>query len=236
MSEIASVLKGAIIPKDNLKTLQIKCHLGLGDAFVMQGMVHYLLMTARYRKIVINSRKAYLPDMERLYHHVRSSIEFQVHEEYGPAPEDWKGADEIIRLGYFSGDKSFYVPTWDREFYRQAKIPFVNRWLHCYIPHPAEPLKRRDFVIRHHDPARKFLTEGLKPDMDICVGERERILDWVPELMAAKEIHCIDSCVLSLVESMWHLQMIRPDATLCYHAYARQDPPATMLAPWKVLK
>lgn len=221
-----------------LKTLQIKCHMGLGDAFVMQGMVHHFLMTAQYRKIVINTRESYLPDLELLYHHVRSSIELQVHESYDAPPADWHDVQEMRRLGFFRGvDQTFDTQSWDREFYRQAGVPFINRWLQCHIPSTCfEPVNRRDFVIRHHDPARKHIIEGMKPDIDIVAGERERILDWVPELMAAAEIHVIDSCVMNLVESMYHLQMVRPDAKLFYHAYARKMPPPTVLAPWKVVK
>lgn len=218
------------------KVLQIKCHVGLGDAFVMQGMVHWFLLQARYKRIIINTRKDYLPDMEKLYHHIRSTLDFQVHETYDEPPADRPRADEIVKLGFFSGDKSFYVPCWDREFYRQAGVPFINRWKHCYIPTPDRTVKRRDFTIRHHDPKRGFLIEGMKPDMDITPSTEKPLLDWVPELMAAAEIHVIDSCVLNLVESMWHLQMVRPDAKLCYHKYARSEPPPTMLAPWKVIK
>lgn len=223
------------LTEQKLLTLQLKCHVGLGDAFIMQGMVHHFVLTAKYRKVIINTRKAYLPDMEKLYHHIRGMVDFQVHETYDKKPVDVE-ADERLELGFFSDAKDFYVKVWDREFYRQAGVPFFNRWRHCYVPMPDREVKRRDFVIRHHDPKRKFLIEGLKPDIDIVVGEKPTLLDWVPELMAAREIHVIDSCVMNLVESMYHLQMVRPDAKLCYHAYARQDPPATVLAPWKVIK
>lgn len=221
----------------DLKTLQVKCHVGLGDAFVMQGMIHVLLMTTKYRKIIFNTRHKYVADMERLYHHIRSSVEFQGHPTYDEPPPDLAEADEMIKLGFFSDDKKDFDPAyWDRDFYRQAGIPFINRWKHCYIPTPETSVKRRDFTVRHHDPKRECLIEGFKPDIDIVDGERDTLLDWVPELMAAKEIHCIDSCVLNLVESMWHLQMVRPDARLCYHAYAREAPPPTLLGPWKVIR
>lgn len=220
----------------SLKVLHLKCHVGLGDAFVMQGMVHHYLMSGRYSRIVLDTRRSYEKDMRLLYHHVQSSIEYQHHENYETVPEDWPVADEVVSFGLFSGDKAFHVPTWDREFYRQAGIPFIKRWQNCYVPRSGRSVKRRDFTIRHHDPQRGFLIEGLKPDMDILPSEDKPLLEWVPELSAAKEIHCIDSCVMNLVESMWHLQMIRRDAKLFYHEYAREDPPATVLAPWRVLK
>lgn len=224
------------LAEQKLKTLQVKCHIGLGDAFIMQGMIHKLVMTAKYRKVIINTRKKYIADIDLLYHHIRSMIDIQTHTTYDEAPPDREDADEILRLGFYSDDKSFLPKAFDREFYRQAGIPFINRWLHCYIPTPSRTVKRRDFTIRHHDPHRGFVMEGLKPDIDIVPSESKPLLDWVPELMAAKEIHCIDSCVLNLVESMHALQMVRPDVKLVYHEYARQENPPTLLAPWRTLK
>jgi len=223
------------LTSSKLKSIQVRCHVGLGDAFVMQGLILTLVLSGRYGKITINTRRAYLPDLQELYASISGMIDFQTHETYDKSPDAIK-ADEHIDLGYFSGDKSFNPKAWDREFYRQAGIPFINRWKHCYIPNKLEPMKRRDFTIRHHDPKRKFLIEGMKPDIDIVEGGKERLLDWVPELMAAREIHVIDSCVMNLVESMWHLNMIRPDASLCYHEYARKELPPIVLAPWKVIR
>jgi len=217
------------------KVLQIKCHVGLGDALVLQGMVQYFLLTAQYSRVIINTRERYLPDMKRLYHHIESSISFQVHEVYDTPPDDLPEADEIISTGFFEPNDDFDVPKWDREFYRHAKVPFINRWLQCYVPDSAEPFKPSRIKIRHHDPVRGYKID-MKPDRDIVDGARPDLLSWIPDLRSAAEIHCIDSCVLNLVESMYAYKMIRDEQKLFYHAYARRDPAPTLLAPWKVLR
>lgn len=219
----------------NAIDLQIKTHLGLGDAFVVQGIVHHYMMSGKVKTVHINTRPQYVPDLQRLYAHFGGAVVLHTHDTYSEAPATIEGMPHVD-TGFFDTTKDFYPKFWDREFYRQAGVPFVERWTNSYIPtHDLEPVKRRDFTIRHHDPARKHVIDGLKPDVDIVAGDRTRLLDWVPELMAAKAIHCIDSCVLNLVESLYHAKKIRDDAKLFFHAYARDAAPPTLLAPWKTL-
>lgn len=222
-----------------MKHLQIKTHLGLGDHFVLQGAINHFILTGKYDRITVNTFEKYEEDVLALHACTGEIVRVQFHEGYDRAPEDAVSADEIITTGFYrqnyddQKDADYFCnECWDRDFYRHMGVPFSARWLLAAVPLPAREVKRRDFSIRHHDPKRGYTTDGVKPVIDIVPEEKPRILDWVPELRAAAEIHCIDSCILNLVESLFARGALRPDVKLYYHAYARNTPPPTLLAPW----
>lgn len=116
-------------------------------------------------------------------------------------------------------------------WYKQWRVPFSARWTHCPIPEVVKDIvpSHEEVIFVHDDPVRDQVinVEGYRPPMT------DSILDHVPVLKAAKEIHCMDSCFFHLVESM-----PRVKAKLFFHAYVRPItywPELPMRHDWEII-
>lgn len=221
--------------------LHLLGHLDLGDAFVQNGLVNILADT---EEIVWYVKPCYVADVALMMGHRPNITVKPAGAGYEDPQAKWLDpALRSIRLGLFNGGP-FDMPRWDFEFYRQAHIPFRERWhrfeidpeLYMRVEHP------QDFVLVHEDPARGFLInpEMLPADIEIVrILPGKSIWDWLPKILQAREIHAIDSSVLNLVESIWGLET-RGGGNLFFHRYARPLVSGganypTLFKPWKVL-
>jgi len=146
-------------------------------------------------------------------------------------------------LGYFN-QLGFNEAKWDSEMYRQAEIPFDTRWTEFRLPARLvrgwkEP--KRNIALVHEDYDRNFLIRpnALPNDLEIFrINKRPSILDWMPEILAAKELHFIDSSFLNLAESM-HAMGVLPNTALVFHRYAKQYPGHSrwpeLRGPWRII-
>lgn len=137
-------------------------------------------------------------------------------------------ADMLLKSDYFTplylghyaveaGTDTFDESRFDAEFYRQAGVPFLHKWEKFRLPSlPKFPAAPVPFV--HDDPSRGFNipVEGYRP------LHKGTIFDNMHELLAATEVHCIDSCfsaladLLRLTVPLFLYQSLRPGATQIY--------------------
>lgn len=118
----------------------------------------------------------------------------------------------------FKGFRSF-----DVAFYELAGISFDKRWasFKTNILHPIQPPKSL-YILKHEDIKRGFVIQPrhLNPTYPLMEFQGSAsVSDYVPLIENALEIHCIDSSMLHLVDS------IETKATLFYHKYARNNGP-----------
>ncbi|MDD5650799.1 MAG: hypothetical protein PHF86_10365 [Candidatus Nanoarchaeia archaeon] len=121
----------------------------------------------------------------------------------------------------------------DEHFYETAKVPFNNKWDEFYFERDLEKekdvfynkLKLKDdeeFIFIHQDPAREYFIDKkyidntvkrirLEDLQDIC------LFDFFYTLERAKEIHEINSSMLTLIDIM----QLKVKGKLFYHKYVR---------------
>lgn len=127
--------------------------------------------------------------------------------------------------------------SYDRAMYSLADVPFECRWDSFHVPESSIPIKdlSKPFRLFHHDTSRNFSIKDSYFDLngDIVVFKTKAVTDWIPFIEKADEIHCIDSSILHLVES------VETKGKLFFHKYARPHTPfglAVLKKNWTVIE
>jgi hypothetical protein len=239
--------------EEKFNRLHIDCHTELGDLFIMEGLIRYF--GDIYKNVTFttdNVETARLmfagsPHIIPIQHKANYSTRVRtVGDELKP--------DRTIRVGYLTdayleknqtrddatGLLNFDNKAWDREFYRHAGIDFKIRWSNTELPVldliPAPPAACFAEVL-YHDRADHRIPAWRRPsnaELIRPVDGYPTAYSWVPPLLMAKEIHCIDSAFLNIVETLYGQGYLR-GARLVFHRYARKTANPTMLAPWEVI-
>jgi hypothetical protein len=211
-------------------------HLEMGDAIITNGMVRYFSERDN-RPIVLLTRRDYLDDVRLMYSdNSRIQVFGANHIEVvrGDWIPQWPGA---LKLGYFNGGP-FDVSQWDREFYRQAGVPFDARWGSFFSPNiPSTPRPKDDFFLVHEDHRRGYNIDRRQVPLwtRVDITRRPSFWDWLPEILRARELHFIDSSFLNLADILWTLGLLN-ETRLVWHKYARKSEPPTVRAPWEILQ
>ncbi len=196
----------------------LRWHLGLGDALVCNGMVRVL--SRSNDSIVVPCWEHNLHSVQAMFADLPNVDTMVVEDDKYENP-----CKKEICLGFYG--KDFDRNLWDRSFYRQAGLPQTMQWSAFDIPEglKVEPVPIECFI--HDDPARGFVIRktGFRPDK-----RRLTVFDYLPELMGAKEVHCIDSCFAILADLMG------APGELWSHQYCRDGAPPTYARKWAILK
>ncbi len=105
-------------------------------------------------------------------------------------------------------------------WYKKMGIPYKERWDSSPVPDATASIYpcRKEPVFVHDDAVRGFIVPvgGYRPPVT------QSIIDHVPALKGAKEIHCMESSIFNLVESMDPL-----NAELFYYPSVKSPYPFT---------
>lgn len=104
----------------------------------------------------------------------------------------------VLRLGYQS--PPFDRWQFDQEFYRQAGVFFVHRWLDFKVPELRQfPIPKEPYIFVHDKPGRelKLVLDKpiVRPQGDWCIFSYRDVIG------NADEIHCISSSFAALADS-----------------------------------
>jgi len=223
-----------------MSELLIRQHLGLGDHLVANAIVRHCAVIHEQVVVICKSHNAATLDF--LWRDNSKIETFSV--------ADDKEADAcaafveregslVLRLGQFA-DLPFDPFKWDQEFYRQAGLPFRDRWdkFICVRNQRRElPVPSTPFALIHDDPERGFridpkrLPKQLK-HVHIDAKLSPNLFDWWGCMEQAAELHLIDSSPLIMADSLFKLS-----GGLFWHAYARPDgKPPTYAKQWRKLE
>lgn len=209
--------------------LFIRWHLGLGDAYICNGMVHVLREGG---DLVLPCKPHNMATVTAMFKGDEGiSIRRVVDDAEMKALA--RGFKRVLNLGLHSGEPLDKV-GWDRQLYRQAGVEFRHRWDSFRIPPSTWECPKRPYAFVHEDPKRgysidlKRLTAGLEV---IRPEGMSNALDYVPLIRCATEIHCIDSSFLCLADSL-ETRAVRH----VFHRYARPEGlPPTLSRKWEIL-
>jgi hypothetical protein len=217
-------------------------HTELGDLLVLEGLIRHFAFAS---KVTFNTQ--YVADAKELFRNLENAEPIFTKKSYPVRPYNVpREATKVLWLGYFSdefqkygrrfpgtGVQTFDSNTWDREFYRQAGVPFKTRWLRSSLPAILGDSTPGDAVLVHDEPEHRIDLPNAKR---ITPLPGKTVFAWMKPLSQAREIHCIDSSILSLVESMWANGYFGPKTEFFFHRSVRPTHPPTLLAPWQIVE
>ena len=155
--------------------MRVHHHLGLGDHFVCYGLVRTL--QDRHGGIELYCKKNNYNSVKTMYKGTGINI-LLVDSDLECNPD--------IQIGFT--DATMTEEKFGEEFYRQASVPYENRWKYS-IEHDHEPIKLDVDRFIHDDQQRGYKIEldGFRPYLT------DNIFDWSYAIENAKEVHCIES-------------------------------------------
>lgn len=224
-------------------SLYVFGHLEFGDALVLNGLIRVL--ARKHERIKWITKTTYVPAVRATISDL-TNVQVLAASDYNEVRNRWipQCGVNVLKLGYFS-DSGFDESKWDSEMYRMADIPFAARWTECRFPKKLlvgwkEPKKA--IALVHEEYERKFLIrpESLPSDVEVFrINKRGSILDWLPDIFSARELHFVDSAFLNLAESLWAVGVL-PETQLVFHQYAKKYEGASrwpeLHAPWRIFQ
>ena len=190
-------------------------HLGLGDHFICNGLVHHILDTMAH-EVWLPTKQKNLATVKHLYEDyeqvkVIDAGDLDLSREILSVNQLSINKNvPLLKISYNGSGESYF----DKPFYEQLGFDFDLRWEKFTMPlhtdgifimskvrsDPTEP-----FILVHNSGSvGKF---DLKIDSDLPVVEIDEtlsssLIDWWQVISSATEIHCIDSSVIHLADSL----------------------------------
>lgn len=178
--------------------------MALGDSILLSGAAVYLSKWFNGLRVVCSPE---WEDCVRSFYRLYPEIEVYSH------LSEWRTKPNSLKM-IGSGGLVETLGAGPREWYRQFKVPYSERWDSCPITELAKaiPPSKERVVFIHDDKERGFdiHLEGYRPP------RTSSIFDHVPILKSSTEIHCIESAFFHLIESMEPLK-----AKLFLHRYSK---------------
>lgn len=220
--------------------LLFRAHLGLGDHLVCNALCRYF---ARTHQVFVPCKRHNAPTLAFMFRD-NKQIEHLVVQDDAEADEFMKvvrgHGHSVIGLGAY-GPSPFNPKVWDQEMYRQAGVPFPERWNRFTVHRqPSRELKPPDgpFAFVHEDGKRGFLIDRtlISKNLPVVYADPNKtinLFDWWGHIETATELHLIDSCFAIMADSLPELRAKRK----LIHIYARPGAlPPSYTKDWEILR
>jgi hypothetical protein len=219
------------------------CHIGLGDLILLSGAIVKLLQ--RYGRLRIYCYAAHEVSVRSFFAAYPGLVIVPI-----PRGACWYGLPDesalrpsvdgkILRCGFYAAQGVRSDISFPELFYAQLGIPYKERFESCPLEAAAEEVTQLETdldVFVHDDASRGFhITKGIDSQKVYRPFENgASILQLVNILRKMRKIHCMDSCIYHLVESLLGIM-----AELYYHRYPRLYIPGWFdypkRYPWQIL-
>lgn len=212
--------------------MKIVWHLGLGDAIACAAIVAKLATENNIVEIPCWKHNEISVKSFFVNHPNVKVIPFEDESSY----LKWMGSFELtdLCLGYYSRFPQLQHEDFVQWFYRQARMNIEKKGMYCPIEKAANQGRMyisTKNIIYHDDSERGFVIKNKKHNSVSLYRGEFSILTYHNLLLNAKEIHCIDSSFLHLVECL------PTTGKLFYHKYARPNSPdyKYLKKEWQIL-
>jgi len=198
---------------EKFKELVLHHHLGLGDHIICNGMVYGLIEKYEVEQLYLMVKDINLPTVNKLYEDsdivIPVSIPYETYEKEQRFVAEYRADIPHLDIIYTGGGSEFF----DIEFYGMSGIEFQDRWDKFQMPKDDSSSKKffnkfikdKDYCLVHCQgspgPYNLDITTDL-PIYHVESGLTDTILDWTDVIKNAKEIHCIDSSIIHLADSL----------------------------------
>lgn len=224
-----------------MSELVIRQHGGLGDMLITNAIVRD--RAAKFARVYLPCKTHNVPSVAFMFRDLPNVELLAVKDDYQASLATrglaLKGV-EVLGLGMF-GEKPFNINRWDEEMYRQAGVPFQDRWDKFHVercPSREKTLPKNTYwVFCHDDPTRRFtiaserLPKGM-PIMRPLNPQAHLLFDFWGWLAGAQEIHCVDSAF-----GIWAQSIPTAARRKVLHLYARPNAkPPQYRKDWEILR
>ena len=182
-------------------------HLGLGDHFVCNGLVNYICKIFK-EPIYLICKKHNVETIRYLYSENSKVIVVGiegVNEILEVDEYSLKIDNKILRIGFEHCDPK----NWDTSFYNQLGVDFIERYRFFKLPQkkPKNIIKVPDapYILVHNQSSEKKYELNVNTNLNIFYMNKEEgyhLLSYIDVIMNAEEIHCIDSSIFHLIDSI----------------------------------
>jgi hypothetical protein len=196
-------------------SLIVHHHLGLGDHFICNGLVHSILAKFGCSTLFLLTKPEYAVTVRKLYEDFPAVEIVELPEAYRLKEGVFSlllsqsNSMPLLKVSFKQDGKS----PFDFAFYRQLGIPFFNRWTQFRAPRQNSQSElffrkliaaERYCLIANQSSAGEIEidVQTSLPVYRLKLGMTENMLDWIMVITNAAEIHCVDSAALHLVDSL----------------------------------
>ena len=199
--------------------------MSLGDAFALNGLVHYYGDMTDELHICMPSE--FIPTIKTLYQdhpHIKvATIEFSESE------EEYIKANSLSRIkkpivNHYLVDDTYIPVWWDVQNYDFYNVPYSVRYSHFRLPNQIEGSEelyqklagdREPYILVHRysyryrdgfniniPDFRRSLGLPERKIIEIQEGVTNNMMHYIKLIQNAEEIHCVASAVFNLVDNM----------------------------------
>ena len=198
---------------EKYKELVLHHNMGLGDHILCNGMVYGLIEKYDVEQLYLMVKDVNLPTVNKLYEDsdivIPVSVPYENYLQEQQFVANYRSDIPHLDIIYTGGRESYF----DNEFYNLAGIDLQARWDKFKMPTDDSAskeffnkfIKDKEYCLVHRQGSPRSYDLDIKTDLPIYYvesGLTETILDWADVIKNAKEIHCIDSSIIHLVDSL----------------------------------
>lgn len=213
------------------KSIYIFSHQGLGDNIIVNGIVRYY--ANEYDRVYVFCKPKNTKNIVRMYMDNSKIIVMPMEESTIRQFMEISPQNNYLIIGHEKLHEELVKDEngrFDQIFYRMAGVPFEDKWNKFYLERHLDKekdvfydeLKLKDtdeFIFVHDDAERPMLPSKLPTGIKIIKPDRRdiSIFDFLYTIERAKEVHCIDSSFLNLIDCI----QLRKDNNLYFHKYVK---------------
>ena len=210
-------------------------HLGLGDHFVCNGLVNRVCES--YDIVYLPCKSHNYETVKYLYSENKKVKVFKIDaNEYNEVFSFALMVDSpVLMVGFQNHNPN----NWDRSFYEQMKLDFSERYDSFALPkEPPDNLispPDNDYILVHSEASVEKYSLNIDTSLEIFEiekGKSNNIFSYIDVIKNAKEIHCINSSVFHLIDSLSEIT-----DKLYYHDVRKSDGSKFKVSDkWKIIK
>ena len=213
-----------------MKPIYVYHHLGLGDHIICNGLVRHF---AKEYEVMLFVYSHNINNVQFMYRDKQNIKLISIKHDNDALEilQNLKNDIPIKKIGFFGPEYS-QCKTFDEMFYFQAKLSLENRWDNFYVQRDYKKEKQtfdklnlieNEYIFIHDDNSRNF-NINIKSDNIVKIpkiNSEETIFDYLMIIEKAKEIHCMNSCFLLMIDSFQCFD----NKEKYFHKYAKDNYP-----------
>jgi hypothetical protein len=205
-----------------MSELYIYHHLGLGDHISCHGIVRYYCKLYDIVKIFVKEHN--YENVKYMFNDIKNLQLIIGNDEFANKYILENNIRNILYVGFNLNN----IDNLEMQFYNMAKLPVkykyeffhINRNMSSEISIFEELKLEKNNYIFVHKGDYELKNEYIPTNIKIIEPKEYGLFDWMYVIENAKEIHCIDSSFLCLIDCM----SLRDDIKLVNHRYVRNYP------------
>jgi len=214
-----------------MKNIILYHHLGLGDHFLCNGLVHKV--SEKYDNVYLACKKHNYETVKYLYSESPKIKIFKIHNnEY----EEVKTFSDITNIPILAvGFQYVNHRQWDKSFYDQLDIDFSEKYNSFHIPkNPPKVIvdpPKEEYILVHNEASVGKYDLNIETNLkvvEIKKGVSDNLFSYIDIIKNASEIHCINSSLFHLIDNI-------PNITnkLYYHDVRKGELDPTLNYKWQ---